>query len=105
MGYVPKLLTFDQAAKELNVPATALRTVADKHGKTVRIGRSLRVDEADLKELVRLCRVNPKAPASSGGTGQPKESLPSGKSETPDPSQSQRAQLIANKLKKSSLST
>lgn len=105
MGHVPKLLTFEQAAKELNVPVTALRTVADQHGKTVRIGRVLRLEETDLKELVRLCRVKPKVPVSSGETDPPKESSLSGKSETQESSQSLPARQIGRQLKRSSLNT
>ena len=104
MGQVPKLLTFEQAAAELNVPVTALRNAADQHGKTVRIGRVLRLEEADLKELVRLCRVKPKALEKSGEIDPQKDESHSGKSET-DLTENQQALQTANSLRKNSPNT
>lgn len=104
MGHIPKLLTFEQAAAELNVPKEALRAAADQHNKTIRIGRALRLDTDDLRELVRLCQGKPKALASSGETAAKQAGNPTGKSET-DPSVSHVAQTIASSLKKSSRRT
>jgi hypothetical protein len=100
MGQIPKLLTFDQAALALNVPMESLRSVADAHGKTIHMGRAIRIDEDDLKELVKLCQRKPKVPASSGRTDPQKDGTVSGSSET-EPPASHVALRNAKELKKS----
>lgn len=104
MGQIPKLLTFEQAAAELNVPAEALRAAADTHGKTIKIGRAIRVNQDDLVEIVRLCQQKPKVPASSGKTDPQKELDPPGSSET-DRSVSPALLTIGKSLKKNSRAT
>lgn len=64
---LPNLVTFPVVAKSLGVPVDSLRKVADEHGMTIRIGRALRLMEGDISELIELCRVKEKAPASIGG--------------------------------------
>ena len=61
----PRLLTFPDAAETLGVPVKSLRAVADRHGKTVMIGRNPRLHPDDLGELIDLCRCHPRARASS----------------------------------------
>ena len=53
------LLTPDQAAKTLGVPVASLRGAAERHGFLIRIGRSVRIDPNDLKEIVKRCREHP----------------------------------------------
>ena len=102
MASVQPLLTFPQAAKMLNVPQASLRTVADEHGKTVQMGRAVRLHPEDLEELVSLCRVTQKARASTGGNEQTAQ--PSGKSATQAPAY-RPAQTAAMLLKNSSRNT
>ena len=59
------LLTPDQAAKTLGVPVASLRGAAEKHGLLIRIGRSVRIDPNDLKEIVKRCREHPQEHAST----------------------------------------
>ena len=96
----PRLLSIHEAADMLGVPKASLRTVADEHGKTIVMGRAVRLHPDDLGELIRLCRVNPKAPASIDGNGATVH--PSGKSGTPEPCRSRPAQTAANMLKRHS---
>lgn len=63
-----RLLRFDDAAKILDVPAPALRKIADEHGLTVIIGRAVRLHPDDLGKLIDNCRVEPKDRAFSGAT-------------------------------------
>lgn len=94
---VSRLLTFDEAAAALNVPVGSLRSAADEHGLTIRMGRAVRLDPNSLEELIDLCRVEPKARPSTGETV--KMARPSGKHETPRSHQSRPAQIAAQKLK------
>lgn len=97
------LLSFQEAAKQLNVPTESLRRVADAHGKTIRMGRALRLHPNDLEELIDLCRVEPKGPASTGTND--KDDHRSGKSETPATCESRPALTAAQRLKASSRNT
>lgn len=63
-----KLLRFEDAAKMLDVPAPALRKVADQYGLTVIIGRAVRLHPDDLGRLIEKCRVEPRDRACSGAT-------------------------------------
>ena len=93
----PRLLTFADAAQELGVPAKSLRAVADKHGKTVMIGRTPRLHPDDLGELIELCRCQPRALASSCESE--KDARPSMPSRTRATPSVQQAQGTADKLK------
>ena len=97
---VPDLMTLDQAAKELGVPKGSLKTAAQEHGFIVRMGRAIRIDKNDFPKLVKACRDQAKAPAStSSNTGR------TGISATPEGPTSQRAAQAAKKLKKRSRPT
>lgn len=95
-----ELWTLDRAAREINVPAAALRKEADRHGLLVRFGRSVRIDPETIPELVKRCRSAPKAPVSTGTT--PKAN---GSYETLADQKLQQAQQSAQMLKKGSRST
>lgn len=99
---ITRLLTIDEVAAEANVPKEALRKAADEHGKTMRIGRAVRLHPEDIEELFSLCRVQPSRHASTGA----KEKTPraSGKSATGQPA-SRPAQTAAQRLKDSSRRT
>ena len=58
---MPRLLTIDEAANELGVPAGSLRRAAERHGFLVRMGRAIRIDADTLGELIEKCRENPQA--------------------------------------------
>jgi hypothetical protein len=89
-------LAIPEAADMLGVPAESLRRAADHHGKTIVIGRAVRLHPDDIEELIKLCRVPPKVPAS---TSEPaKAARPSGSSSTKGPS-SQMARQTAQALK------
>ena len=91
------LLTFEAAARELNVPVASLRSSADAHGLTIRMGRAIRIHPDDLRRLIDLCRAEPKAPDYSGA-----KTENTGKSEIPkteNGSGLRPAQAAANKLK------
>lgn len=60
------LLTVEQAARQMNIPAAALRREADRHGLLVRFGRAVRIDPQTMPELIEKCRNAPKARASTG---------------------------------------
>ena len=57
----PRLLTIDEAADQLGVPAGSLETAARRHGFLVKMGRATRIDPDTLGELIKLCRENPQA--------------------------------------------
>lgn len=98
-----RLLKVEEAANMLGVPVASLRTVADNHGKTIRMGRAVRLHPDDIEELVSLCRVEPKGRASTGAkeaTGRP-----SGKSAIQASPPSRPAQTAAMKLKSNSRNT
>jgi len=48
---MPTLITLAEAAAELGVPLGSLRSAAKERGYLVRLGRSLRIDRADLPDL------------------------------------------------------
>lgn len=91
---IARLLQIEEAARMIGVPVASLRRAADAHGKTIIMGRAVRLHPDDLEDLVDLCRVDPKAPDSTGD-----KTAKSGKSETPVPCQSRPAQDAAKKLK------
>jgi hypothetical protein len=97
-----RLLPIPEAADMLGVPAESLRRAADYHGKTIVIGRAVRLHPADLQELLDLCRVPPKVPASTSDSA--KVARPSGSSSTKGPS-SQLARQTAAALKERSRNT
>ncbi|WP_236045175.1 MULTISPECIES: hypothetical protein [Pseudooceanicola] len=99
---LPRLLSISSAAAQLGVPVESLRRAADHHGKTIRIGRAARLHPDDLKELIELCRVAPKAPASTGE--HVKTDRQSGRSAT-EPFAFRPAQQAAQRLKGCSPST
>lgn len=68
MTAASRLLRFEDAAKILDVPAPALRKVADEHGLTVIIGRAVRLHPDDLGKLIEKCRVKQRAQGYSGST-------------------------------------
>ena len=94
MAEVKELLRIEAAAEMLGVPVESLRNAADRHGKTIRIGRAVRLHPDDIKELLDLCRVETKAPVSTGAPA-----AASGKSATPAISGFQLASGAARKLK------
>ncbi len=67
---VERLLSIPEAARALGVPKESLRRAADTHGKTIRMGRAVRLHPDDLEELIELCRVVPKVPACIGERSQ-----------------------------------
>jgi excisionase family DNA binding protein len=75
---VRPLLTIEEAAAKLNVPKQSLRSAAQAHGMLVKMGRAVRIDPDQLKELIDKCRENPRDRASTGG-----ETRKSGSSGTP----------------------
>lgn len=90
------LLTFEAAARQLNVPVASLRAAADEHGLTIRMGRAIRIHPDDLGRLIELCREEPKDRAYSGAkTDKP------GKSETRAAPVSRPALAAAERLKRS----
>ena len=92
-----RLLTFDEAADTIGVPQRSLRTAADKHGKTIKIGRAVRLHPDDLGELINLCRGREKGQDCTGDN-QSDEGA-SGKSEIPVMSGYRPARIAASKLK------
>ena len=88
-----KLLTIDEAARELGVPAGSLRTAARKYGYLIRMGRAIRIDPTDFPELIRSCQDSRKDRDSTA------TSTRSGVSATMVGNSSQRAQETAAKLK------
>jgi hypothetical protein len=98
---LPHLLTFPDAARQLGVPVDSLRRVADRHGKTIVIGRACRLLATDLEELIELCRVNARGPASTGRNARAEPG--SGRSAT-EPPTFRPAPTIARRLKASSRS-
>ena len=61
------LATIEEAAKELNVPKGSLKTAATDYGFLVRMGRAIRIDRNDYPKLIKACRDQAKAPASTNG--------------------------------------
>lgn len=95
-----RLWTVDRAAREWNIPASALRKEADRHGLLVRFGRSVRIDPETIPELVKKCRSEPKAPVSIGTRPNP-----SGSFEILADQKLQQARQTAQMLKSGSPST
>jgi len=89
-----RLLTFDQAAAEMGVPVASLRSAADEHGLTIRMGRAVRIHPDDLGRLIELCRVGQKDRACTGA-----QTANSTRSATPAASVSRPARQAASKLK------
>jgi len=98
-----RLLPIKEAADILGVPAKSLRSAADAHGLTIRMGRAVRISPNHLEELCELCRCQPKERASSSESE--KAESPSMSSKTPETSSAVRAQMIADRLKSSSRTT
>lgn len=98
----PVLWTIREAAQRLGVPESSLRKVADDFGKTIYIGRAVRLHPDDLPEIIDLCRAEPKAPACIGE--REKTLRPSGKLGT-EASESRPARTAAAKLKRNSRNT
>ena len=90
---MPRLLTIEEAAKQLGVPCASLRTAADGHGYLVRMGRAVRIDPSDLEEIIKKCQDRERQRAcTTAPTGA------SGSSVTATDA-CQRAQATAAKLK------
>lgn len=58
------LWTMQDAARETGIPAASFQRAAEQHGMLIRMGRALRFDPDDLKELLQKCQDRQKAPAS-----------------------------------------
>ena len=100
---IPRLLPIPEAADLLGVPAKSLLRAAETHGHLVRMGRSIRVVEDELGELIDKCRSQPKARASFCDDAQ--DDQPSGSSRIRvNPSEAQ-ARQIAARLKSRSRNT
>ncbi|MER5171626.1 hypothetical protein [Thioclava kandeliae] len=95
-----ELITLKDAAEELGVPVRSLTTAAEEHGFIVYMGRAKRLEKDSLGELIKKCRAQPKAPASTNSpTGH------SGISETQANPIGQRAAQAAKMLRKRSQPT
>jgi len=92
-----RLLAVTEAAEILGVPAKSLLREAERHGHLIHVGRSVRIKETELEELIEKCRSQPKAPASSSAP-EP-DARPSGSSKTPASLSAARAQATAEMLK------
>ena len=66
-----RLLTVDQTAERLNVSPAYVRRrlIFERRIPYVKIGRHIRIDEADLEELIDRGRVTP--PGYKGSSGHP----------------------------------
>lgn len=93
----PILLTLSDAAARLGLPERSLLREAERHGHLVRVGRALRIPEAELGELIAKCRCQARVPASCSESG--KDARQSGASSTRGSPSVQRAQEIADRLK------
>ena len=103
IGDGPLCLTFEIAAARMGVPKESLRRAADEQGMTIRMGRFVGLYREDLKELIEKCRVEQKAPVSTGETSPDRQRI--GKSEIQATSGSQPALSAAKRLKSSSRTT
>lgn len=92
------LWTMKDAEAKTGIPATSFQRAADEHGMLIRMGRAVRFDPDDLKELLKKCQGQAKAPASTS------EKTERGPSSTAR-SSAARALLIADELKKRSRNT
>ena len=61
-----RLLTVEEAAEQLGVPAGSLESAARRHGFIVKMGRAKRIDPDTLGRLIELCRENPPDQGSTG---------------------------------------
>ncbi|WP_233243192.1 helix-turn-helix domain-containing protein [Thioclava sp. NG1] len=95
-----QLITIDAAAEELGIPKASLRTAAEEHGFIVRMGRAIRLERDSLAELIRKCRDQRKARASTSSP-----TARTGTSAIPDSQTGQRAARAAQTLKKRSQPT
>ena len=93
----PILCTVEDAATELGVTVSGLRSAAEEHGYLVRMGRAIRLERKSLPELIKKCRAKPKAPDSTNS-----HTASTGTSETPENLIAQQAAQAAAKLKKRS---
>lgn len=100
MSQPQRLLRLDDAAKMLDVPVASLKTVAQKHGFMVRMGRSLRIESDRIGELIEKCRNKPREQDSTSTI-----TARTGTSGTPANQIDQRALQAAQKLKKPSART
>lgn len=99
-----RLLKPEEAAKRLGgVPVAPLVRAARDHGLLVMVGRSKRIAENDLPELVRLCRCPPAAPTSPSDAARGES--PSGSSATAARSSSGLEQAIGELLNSGSRNT
>ena len=96
----PALIAIEEAADELGVPVKALRAEAERHGFIVRIGRSIRLEQNRLGELIQKCRDQPKAHACTDTSTALRST-----SQTPASVHSLRAANAAKMLKKPSRNT
>ncbi|MCE8438887.1 helix-turn-helix domain-containing protein [Rhodovulum sulfidophilum] len=94
-----RLLPIPEAARILGVPTESLRRAADCHGKTIRIGRAVRLHPKDLEELIELCRVPQKEPAFTSAK------TPANGSSSTARSSAERARQTAERLRRSSRAT
>jgi hypothetical protein len=90
-----QLCTIEQAARELGVPVTSLRSSAEKHGFIVRMGRAIRLDRNQLQELIKKCQGQPKGQGSTNSN-----TVQTGSSATQGNPTVQRAAQAAQRLKK-----
>ena len=93
-----RLLTIDEAAYELGVPKGSLEAAAREHGFLVCMGRARRIDPETIPELIKKCRENQQAHASTNVAMASTQSVTAADS-------SARALEIADKLKRSSAGT
>ena len=89
------LCKIEEAAAELGVPVSGLKTAAETHGFIVKMGRAIRLERDRLPELIKKCRDQPKGQGSTSSNTDP-----TGTSETRDSRTAQRATQAANKLKR-----
>ena len=93
------LLKIEEAANQLGIPKGSLRSAAETHGYLVKMGRTVRIDQESLPELIKLCRDQKQAPASTNLKTE------SSSSEIPVGRNNQQALETAEKLKRLSRDT
>lgn len=87
----------------LGLPVRGLRDAAERHGYLIRVGQAIRLDVADLGELLDKCRSRPREPACSSDAAP--DAPPSGSSRTRVSPSVRQAQQIAERLKSRSPTT
>lgn len=97
-----RLISIDDAAKQLGVPMAPLLRAAEKHGFLILLGRCKRLYSDELPELLDKCRNRPKV-LDCSLESEEDENL-STSSETGSLSKA-RAQTTANRLKSISRNT